>query len=88
MAKDNLSQIRKRDGSIVPFDAAKIENAIYKALMATKTGDRKLAADLTAQVVKLVSERIAPAIPTAEPSPYITAESEYAGGCPTGTCPL
>ncbi len=23
-----------------------------------------------------------------EPATYITAESEYAGGCPYGTCPL
>ena len=25
---------------------------------------------------------------TGEPASHITAESEYAGGCPTGTCPF
>jgi ribonucleoside-diphosphate reductase alpha chain len=25
---------------------------------------------------------------TAEHAPYVSAESEYAGGCPTGTCPF
>jgi ribonucleoside-diphosphate reductase alpha chain len=25
---------------------------------------------------------------TVEPAPYVTVDSEYAGGCPTGTCPF
>jgi len=24
----------------------------------------------------------------AEPAPFVTVEAEYAGGCPTGTCPF
>jgi len=31
MSKVKIAQIRKRDGSIVPFDARKIEDAIFKA---------------------------------------------------------
>ena len=25
---------------------------------------------------------------SAEPTPFVTVESEYSGGCPTGTCPF
>ena len=39
------------------FEAAKIENAIFKALEATKTGDRPLAAELTQRVVNILNQR-------------------------------
>jgi len=34
MSKVKIAQIRKRDGSIVSFDARKIEDAVFKALAA------------------------------------------------------
>jgi transcriptional regulator NrdR family protein len=37
-----VSKIRKRDGTVVAFDAQKIEDAINKALVATSTGSKKL----------------------------------------------
>ncbi|MFH1032613.1 MAG: ATP cone domain-containing protein [Chloroflexota bacterium] len=43
MVKLKIARIRKRDGSMVPFDTAKIEQAIYKALLATKSGNKELA---------------------------------------------
>jgi ribonucleoside-diphosphate reductase alpha chain len=61
-----VTKIKKRDGTVVVFDAAKIENAIYKALAATKTGDRKLAASLTAEVVGLITRRFSHTIPGVE----------------------
>ena len=36
MSKVKIAQMRKRDGSIVPFDAMKIEDAIFKALTAAR----------------------------------------------------
>ena len=48
----NIQTIRKRDGSVKPFDLVKIENAIAKALAETQEGDRaaaKAVADLAYQ---------------------------------------
>jgi ribonucleoside-diphosphate reductase alpha chain len=66
MNKAKVSQIRKRDGSIVPFDSNKIERAIYRALMATQTGNKELAADLTDRVVAIIEEKSALGIPGVE----------------------
>ena len=46
-----IAQIRKRSGAVVPFEPGKIENAIFKAMEATKLGDRTLAAKLSEKVV-------------------------------------
>ncbi len=46
-----ISQIRKRDGRIVDFDASKIEVAIHKALAATNCKNGEVAKSLAAQVV-------------------------------------
>lgn len=45
-----VKNVRKRDGSIVPFDLEKVTNAILKAMVNTKEGDIEDA--------KLVSERV------------------------------
>ncbi len=63
--KTEIRQIRKRDGSLQPFQAGKIEQAIYKALAATGTDDRNLAANLAADVVRTLEAR-QPATPTVE----------------------
>ena len=62
--KTEIKQIRKRDGSLQAFDPGKIELAIYKALKATATDDRRLAGKLAGEVVKAVSGR--PEMPTVE----------------------
>ena len=58
MSKPEVSQIQKRDGSLVPFDAQKIQRAIEKALAATATDDSNLAGKLTNQVVELIGARL------------------------------
>ena len=66
MDKPKISQIRKRDGSAAPFDAHKIQQAIYKALAATGTDDSNLADKLAGQVVKLIEARLSQTTPTVE----------------------
>ncbi len=51
-------KIRKRDGRIVEFNMSKISNAVFKAFIATKSKDGKIAGDIAAQVVEIVQKRI------------------------------
>ncbi len=77
-----ITQIRKRDGSVVPFDASKIERAILKALMATKKGNAQVAADLTARVLATLGTRPGPAIPGVEEVQDVVEDVLMAGGYP------
>jgi ribonucleoside-diphosphate reductase alpha chain len=61
-----ITRIRKRNGTIVPFDASKIEDAIYKALTATKTGTRELAKKITIEVVERIKTRFYHTVPGVE----------------------
>ncbi len=54
---EQVSQLRKRSGDIVPFDQEKITQAVYKAAKAVGTDDLKLAQDLSNQVVELVNKK-------------------------------
>lgn len=56
MAKD-VTQIKKRDGRVMAFDAGKIKTAIFKALQATGHEDEHLAEKLTEQVVKNLNKK-------------------------------
>jgi uridine kinase len=51
---ESVSQVIKRTGEVVPFDRAKITNAIYKAAAAVGGHDRALSERLSAEVVDLV----------------------------------
>jgi ribonucleoside-diphosphate reductase alpha chain len=52
-----ISQVRKRNGTLVPFDINKIVNAIHKALMNTNEGGEKEARKIANKVAKeLVSK--------------------------------
>ncbi len=55
-----ITSIRKRDGSIVPFDGAKIYNAIVKAGQATVEYDGAEANILTLEVIKVIDNRYSP----------------------------
>ncbi len=66
MNKPEILQIRKRDGSIVPFNPDKIQQALYKALVATGMDEAGLADELATQVVKLVEARLSQTTPTVE----------------------
>jgi ribonucleoside-diphosphate reductase alpha chain len=81
VSKPDISQIQKRDGSVVPFDAHKIQLAIQKALTATGT-DSSVAGELTDQVVKLVQTRLGRATPTVEQVQDGVEEVLMNRGCP------
>jgi len=57
MPQEQVSQLRKRSGDIVPFDQEKVSKAIYKAAKAVGVDDLKLAQDLSNQVVELVNKK-------------------------------
>ncbi len=62
-----ITQIRKRDGRIVPFNNEKITSAIYRAVLATGGRDRSLAESLSTRVVELLDEKYgSEAIPAVE----------------------
>jgi len=77
-----VSQVRKRDGSVVSFDPDKIQRAIGKALAATGTEDGSLAGELAARVVKLIEERAEGTIPTVEQVQDIVEEVLMTRGYP------
>jgi ribonucleoside-diphosphate reductase alpha chain len=52
-----ITQIRKREGHIVPFNREKITNAIYRAIAATGERDRTLAESLSNRVVEILDEK-------------------------------
>jgi ribonucleoside-triphosphate reductase (formate) len=62
-----FKEIRKRDGRVVPFDAIKITEAIFKAVTAVGGSDRGIAENLTNQVIKSLQKKAHSAIiPTVE----------------------
>ena len=54
--ENTIGEIRKRNGSVDPFNKEKISNAIYKALTATSEPDRELADQLAEGVVSRLVE--------------------------------
>ena len=62
-----ITQIRKREGGIVPFDKEKITSAIYRAIVATGSRDHTLAESLSVRVVEILDEKYgSEAIPAVE----------------------
>jgi ribonucleoside-diphosphate reductase alpha chain len=55
-----VNRIRKRDGRIVVFDSAKIDEAIWKASMAVGGKDKALAHRLTEHVVEELEKQLRP----------------------------
>lgn len=54
---NHIAHIQKRDGRVVDFDFAKIEEAIHKAITATQQGDGPQSRALAKKVVKLLNLR-------------------------------
>ncbi|GAW92130.1 anaerobic ribonucleoside-triphosphate reductase [Calderihabitans maritimus] len=52
-----FTHIRKRDGRIVPFNDAKITDAIFAAAKAVGGEDRQTAVELTVEVLKMLKQR-------------------------------
>ncbi len=82
MSGPGISQIRKRDGSLAPFNPEKIERAIYKALAATKADGKGLAAQLTSRVVETLKQRAGENVPAVEQVQDIVEEVLMAQGYP------
>ena len=61
-----VKKIIKRDGRIVDFDQERIINAVFKAAKAVGGEDRRLAAELSNQVVSILTEKYQDTIPTVE----------------------
>jgi ribonucleoside-diphosphate reductase alpha chain len=55
-----IKKIKKRDGRIVDFDSDKITEAIWKASQAVGGKDKKLAVELTEQVVEKLEKQLKP----------------------------
>ena len=64
--KSKIKHVRKRDGRLVPFDQAKIANAIFKAAQAVGGDDRVLADELAAMVAMLLERDFEDQPPTIE----------------------
>ena len=61
-----IAEVRKRDGSIVPFDKERIVNAIFKAAQSVGGKDRKIAERLAGEVVEILEEKCAGSVPGVE----------------------
>jgi len=61
-----LTKIYKRDGTVVSFNKAKIDQAIYKAIAEVSRPDMKLAQNLTGKVISILKNQFPKTIPTVE----------------------
>ncbi|MBW2973049.1 vitamin B12-dependent ribonucleotide reductase [Candidatus Woesearchaeota archaeon] len=61
-----ITQIKKRNGELLPFDRVKISTAIYKAAVAVGGKDRARADDLARQVEHVLNKKFGDRIPTVE----------------------
>ncbi len=61
-----ISQIRKRDGRIVPFEQQKITDAIHRALFDAKVRDGGQVKKLTERVVRILNKKFVHRIPSVE----------------------
>ncbi|MBW3004798.1 vitamin B12-dependent ribonucleotide reductase [Candidatus Woesearchaeota archaeon] len=61
-----ITQIKKRNGELVPFDRIKISTAIYKAAVAVGGKDRARADDLARQVEHVLTKKFEDRTPTVE----------------------
>ncbi|MDI6830890.1 MAG: vitamin B12-dependent ribonucleotide reductase [Actinomycetota bacterium] len=77
-----LERIRKRDGSVVDFEAGKIEAAVRKAIEATGEGEAARAGELTERVVSKLEARFVEDIPTVEEVQDLVEEALIEEGLP------
>jgi len=75
-------RIRKRDGSIVPFQKEKIEAAVRKALEAVGEGDPALAGGLADRVVEKLDATLAGRLPSVEEVQDLVEETLIEKGLP------
>ena len=61
-----IYKVRKRNGAIVTFDRAKIEEAIKKAIAAVGGEDFSRVTEMTDKILSTVSDKIGGGIPDVE----------------------
>ena len=61
-----IYKIIKRNGAIVTFDKSKINNAIYKAMIAAKQENTNIIDNLTSEVIAKATETYGDKIPNVE----------------------
>lgn len=83
MRETRIQAIRKRDGSMEPFDPSKIESAIDKALTASEVSDGQVAAELAGAVVDRIEQRYDKEIPSVEEVQDLVEEVLMERGYPT-----
>lgn len=64
--KVNIESVKKRDGTLAPFDSEKIYNAILKAGTTTQEFSESEAELLTAQVMKVLKHKFSESLPSIE----------------------
>ncbi len=57
MSENKTIKVKKRNGSIVDFELAKIAKALFKALTATGQGDEKISKKISNRVVEILNRR-------------------------------
>jgi ribonucleoside-diphosphate reductase alpha chain len=77
-----LDKIRKRDGSVVPFEPVKIATAIRKAIEAVGEGEPSQAEELTREVTDKLEARFIEDIPMVEEVQDLVEEALIAQGLP------
>ena len=55
--KNNVEKVQKRDGTVVPFDEAKIVKAVHKALEASGQGNGEISKKVSDKVISLLNRR-------------------------------
>ena len=61
-----ISEIRKRDGSIVRFEQQRITDAVHKALVAVELGDGKTAEKISNESVRILNKKFVKEAPSVE----------------------
>jgi ribonucleoside-diphosphate reductase alpha chain len=61
-----VEKVRKRDGSVVPFDANKVEEAIWKSAVSVGGKDKEKASAIAKKVVKEIEKKFDGKIPSVE----------------------
>ena len=77
-----LDKIRKRDGSVVPFEASKIAAAIRKAIEAVDEGEALQAEEFTDEVTTKLGKRFVEDIPSVEEVQDLVEETLIENGLP------
>ncbi|NPV59163.1 MAG: vitamin B12-dependent ribonucleotide reductase [Actinobacteria bacterium] len=77
-----LERIRKRDGKVVAFEAAKIEAAVRKAIEAVGEGEASRAGEISRRVVSKLEARFVEDIPSVEEVQDLVEETLIEEGLP------